>query len=71
MWAAGPIDRLARLTSLLVRYLTASNRFVLHLLRLTGDSSSDADRREKTTQDCLRSHGGMLSVHFRANKKVF
>ena len=32
MWAAGPIDRLARLSSLLVRYLTASNRFVLRLL---------------------------------------
>ena len=32
MWVAGPIDRLARLTFLLVRYLTASNRFVLRLL---------------------------------------
>ncbi|HWT82618.1 MAG TPA: hemolysin family protein, partial [Candidatus Methylomirabilis sp.] len=32
MWVAGPIDRLARLTFLLVRYLTASNRFVLRLM---------------------------------------
>jgi len=31
-WVAGPIDRLARLTSLLVRFLTASSRFVLRLL---------------------------------------
>ena len=36
MWVAGPIDRLARLTSLLVRFLTASNRFVLHLLGQKG-----------------------------------
>jgi putative hemolysin len=36
MWVAGPIDRLARLTSLLVRFLTASNRFVLRLLGQKG-----------------------------------
>jgi putative hemolysin len=32
MWVAGPIDRLARLTFLPVRFLTASNRLVLRLL---------------------------------------
>jgi putative hemolysin len=36
IWVAGPIDRLARLTSLLVRCLTASNRFVLRLLGQKG-----------------------------------
>lgn len=36
MWVAGPIDRLARFTSLLVRFLTASNRFVLRLLGQKG-----------------------------------
>ena len=36
MWAAGAIDRLGRLTSLLVRSLTASNRIVLHLLGQKG-----------------------------------
>jgi putative hemolysin len=36
IWVAGPIDRLARLTSLLVRSLTASNRFVLRLLGQKG-----------------------------------
>lgn len=36
MWAAGPIDRLARVTFLLVRYLTASNRFILRLLGQKG-----------------------------------
>ncbi|MCJ7831708.1 MAG: DUF21 domain-containing protein, partial [Dehalococcoidia bacterium] len=36
IWVAGPIDRLARLTSLLVRGLTASNRFVLRLLGQKG-----------------------------------
>jgi putative hemolysin len=38
MWAAGPIDRLARISFLLVRYLTASNRFVLRLLGQKGTS---------------------------------
>jgi putative hemolysin len=36
LWVAGPIDRLARLTSLLVRFLTASNRLVLRLLGQKG-----------------------------------
>jgi putative hemolysin len=36
LWVAGPIDRLARLTSLLVRFLIASNRLVLRLLGQKG-----------------------------------
>ncbi len=36
LWVAGPIDRLARLTSFLIRFLTASNRFVLRLLGQKG-----------------------------------
>lgn len=32
LWVAGPLDRLARVSSLLVRFLTASNRLVLRLL---------------------------------------
>jgi len=36
MRVAGPIDRLARLTWLLVRFLTASNRFILRLLGQKG-----------------------------------
>ncbi len=36
LWVAGPIDRLTRLTSLLVRFLTASNRLVLRLLGQKG-----------------------------------
>jgi putative hemolysin len=36
LWVAGPIDRLARLTSLLVRLLTASNRLILRLLGQKG-----------------------------------
>jgi putative hemolysin len=36
MGVAGPIDRLARSTSLLVRFLTASNRFILRLLGQKG-----------------------------------
>jgi putative hemolysin len=36
LWIASPIDRLARVTSLLVRCLTASNRLVLRLLGQKG-----------------------------------
>lgn len=36
LWVAGPIDRLARSTSPLVRFLTASNRLVLRLLGQKG-----------------------------------
>ncbi|MEK6718086.1 MAG: hemolysin family protein, partial [candidate division NC10 bacterium] len=36
LWVAGPIDRLARSTSPVVRFLTASNRFVLRLLGQKG-----------------------------------
>ncbi len=36
LWVAGPIDRLSRLTSLLVRFLTTSNRLVLRLLGQKG-----------------------------------
>jgi len=36
LWVAGPIDRLARLTSFLIRFLTGSNRLVLRLLGQKG-----------------------------------
>lgn len=36
LWVAAPIDRLARMTSPLVRFLTASNRFALRLLGQKG-----------------------------------
>ena len=36
MWVAGPIDRLARASWLLVRFLTASNRCILRLLAQKG-----------------------------------
>ncbi len=36
LWVSGPIDRLARATAILVRFLTASNRFVLRLLGQRG-----------------------------------
>ncbi len=68
LWVSGPIDRLAQATAVLVRFLTASNRFVIRLLGQRG-SAERAFVSEDEVKHMLR-EGRALGVFDRMEEEL-